>query len=116
MALPATSSEIWNDLRLRTSEEALISAVYRQVKSDIERSALVIPFNSDLPADLWKHELAIWLPGIPAVALQSYLYLVDLPEKLLNALQTSDHFFEELAEAIIYRELVKVYYRMNYSS
>ncbi|MES2556551.1 MAG: hypothetical protein V4604_10395 [Bacteroidota bacterium] len=116
MALPATSSEIWHELRSRISEEALISAVYQQLKSDIERSGSVIPFASDLPPDSWKQELSDWLPSLSVGELHSYLYLIDLPENLVNMLEASDHFFDELADAIIYHELVKVYYRLNYST
>lgn len=116
MALPATTPEIWHELKLRVSEEELVSAVYQQLKSDIERSGSVIPFTSDLPPDSWKHEIAAWLPSLSVGALHSYLYLIDLPENLVNMLKVSDHFFEELSDAIIYRELVKVYYKMNYSS
>jgi hypothetical protein len=115
MALPATSPEIWRELKLRISEEALVSAVYHQLKTDIERAGAIVPFDEGLAPDSWKHAIAAWLPSLSAGALHSYLYLLDLPEKLLNMLKVSDHFFEELADAIIYRELVKVYYRMNYS-
>ncbi|HLP57074.1 MAG TPA: hypothetical protein VK151_18690 [Fluviicola sp.] len=116
MSVPATSSEIWQELRLRISEEELVAAVYRQLKSDIERSGSTIPFAPDLPPDSWKNALAHWLPGLSAGELHSYLYLVDLPEKLLNLLTGSDRFFEQLADSIIYREMVKVYYRINYST
>jgi hypothetical protein len=116
MALPATTPEIWQELRSRVSEEELVSAVYHQLKSDIERSGLTIPFTNTVSPDLWNHELAVWLPSLSSTALHSYLYLVDLPEKWLNMLQISDHFFEELAAAILYREMVKVYYKMNYSN
>lgn len=115
MALPTTTPEIWRELRLRITEEALVSAVYRQLMSDIERSGSVIPFSEDLPPDSWKHALAAWIPSLSVGALHSYLYLIDLPENLVNMLATSDHYFEELADAIIYREMVKVYYKMNYS-
>ncbi|ASS50506.1 MAG: hypothetical protein A3D31_13145 [Candidatus Fluviicola riflensis] len=114
MSLPATYNEIWHELKLRVTEEAIVSAVYQQLKSDIERSGSVIPFAPDLPPDSWKQALAAWLPSLSVGELHSYLYLIDLPENVVNMLEASSHFFEELADAIIYRELVKVYYRMNY--
>lgn len=116
MTLPSNPAELWQQLVLRYPVETVLEKVREQLCADLERSGCALP---DLPENeplLWIPELAAILRKLTAEELHALLYLIDLPEKWHVNLTFSAAYFEELSEALLYRELAKVYYKLHYSN
>lgn len=114
---PATSAQpLWNQLFQLREKDELIALVHAQLCSDFQRAGCPVAFSDALSPRLWAEELTSVLRQQPSHVVQQLLYVIDLPEKLVRILQPSENYLEQLAEAIIYRELVKVYYKITYSA
>ena len=116
MSLPATSLQLWNNLFQLKSRDAIVQRVYQQLANDFSLTGNAIPFTIELPTEQWSIQLANWLENQHATTIQQLLYIIDLPENFVQNLEASTHYNEQLAEAIIYREMTKVYYKITYSS
>jgi hypothetical protein len=107
---------LWERLFQLKNREELIMTVYRQLSIDFNRAGLEIPFESTTPPQEWNFSIASYLTAQPQQSVDQLLYLIDLPEKLTMAIRMSDCYFTQLSDAILYREMVKVYYKISYSS
>jgi len=116
MSLPTTSHQLWRNLFEIKSRDLIVERVYQQLANDFSLTGNAIPFTAKLPTEQWSIQLANWLANQQGGTIQQLLYTIDLPENFVRDLEVSMHYTEQLAEAIIYRELTKVYYKITYSS
>lgn len=117
MDKPASSAlPLWNQLFQLRAKDELIALVHAQLASDFQRAGCPLPFDATLSPRLWNEQLTPLLQQQPAHILQQLIYLIDLPEQLVRAMLPAENYLQQLADAIIYRELVKVYYKITYSA
>ena len=101
-------------LQLRLSQRKLLEKLQAQIHKDFQRSGIgdFEIINSD-PAE-WNEEIQTILKQLSETELQHLLYLIDIPELILT--QTTNHedrlFY--LSNAILHRELMKVFYQIQY--
>lgn len=115
MSLPSDPSGLWQQLVLRYPIETVLAKVRDQLFNDLERSGCALPELPEKEPLYWIPALATSLRSLSSEELNALLYLVDLPEKWHQHLILSDAYFDQLSEALLYRELVKVYYKLHYS-
>ena len=112
--------EKWQGLMLRTGqfrpEEEVLRMLFKQLQTDFNRAGLQLPFGETPYAAGWAQPLSELLSRAPNQTLRSLIYLVDLSESQTAEILTSPKPFLKLSEAILYRELVKVYFQLYYSS
>jgi len=101
-------------LQLRLSQRKLLEKLQTQIQKDFQRSGIShFELKSSDPAD-WNEEIRSVLKQLSETELQHLLYLVDIPELIL--IQTNQHenrlFY--LSNAILHRELMKVFYQIQY--
>ncbi len=101
-------------LQLRLSQRKLLEKLQTQLYKDFQRSGIGdFELRSTDPAE-WNEEIQTVLQKLSESELQHLLYLIDIPELILK--QTSDHenrlFY--LSNAILHRELMKVFYQIQY--
>lgn len=113
--LPQSTENLWYELTRLQPEKELVQLVFRQLSIDFERSGNRLPVPDDAPVIQWKPLLAHWLALQAPANVCSLLYLIDIPENLITAPDPKNDYFSQLSEAIIYREMVKVYYKIRYS-
>jgi hypothetical protein len=98
-------------------EQALMDQSFRaqtliQLEKDFQRCGLEL--NSiDLNDLLTSIELCI--SQVSNAQLQQLIYLIDIPESLFLSLSRKVTFHQELSEAILMREALKVYLRNKFS-
>lgn len=115
MSLPSDPVTLWQQLVLRYPVETLLAKVRDQLFSDLERSGCQLPELPEKEPLFWVPAIASILRSLTSEQLNALLYLIDLPEKWHHNLTHSDAYFDQLSEALLYRELVKVYYKLHYS-
>lgn len=115
MTLPSGPAELWHYLQQRYSVEKLVPKIHLQLVSDLERAGCFVPELPEKDPLYWIPIVATTLQKLTPEQLHALLYIIDLPEKWHQQLVLADTYFEQLAEAILYRELVKVYYKLHYS-
>lgn len=101
-------------LQLRLSQRKLLEKLQVQIHKDFQRSGIGdFELTNPNPAD-WNEEIQTMLKKLSETELQHLLYLIDIPELILT--QTTNH--EErmfyLSNAILHRELMKVFYQIQY--
>jgi hypothetical protein len=113
--LPENSLDLWNKAVALSSVEVVIDRIYRQLRHDFKRVG--IPFKIDAKSNPkeWIYQVAETLLRMDHHQLPQLLYLIDLPESLSNTLLSANDNYAQLSEAIIYRELIKVYFKIQYS-
>lgn len=116
MSLPSNPAELWQQLVVRYPLETVLQKIREQLCADLERSGCTIPGLPEKEPVLWIPELATLLRKLTTEELHALLYLIDLPEKWHANLTFSEAYYEELSEALLYRELTKVYYKLYYST
>ncbi len=97
-------------------QDALLAADFRmqtfaQLKKDLERAQCVVT----LSPDNFITELARLLKELSLEKRAQLLYLIDLPENN-NSIVSSPNYYDSLAEQIIHREALKVFWRAKFSS
>ncbi len=100
---------------LTTSNEKYWLLLKEQIEKDFQRIG-------SQEIDLDTSNTANWIKQISDICssldqsnqLENLLYLIDLPENWSANLKLSDNYYSDLSHAIIQREWVKIYYRMNY--
>lgn len=115
MSLPSDPVTLWQQLVLRYPVETLLAKVRGQLFSDLERSGCIVPEIPEKEPLHWITAIAVVLRKLTPEQLSTLLYLIDLPEKWHQQLVLADTYFTQLAEAILYRELLKVYYKLHFS-
>lgn len=101
-------------LQLRLSQRKLLEKLQAQIHKDFQRSGVgEFELESANPAE-WNEEIQSILRQLSETELQHLLYLIDIPELIMK--QTVDHenrlFY--LSNAILHRELMKVFYQIQY--
>lgn len=101
-------------LQLRLSQRKLLEKLQVQIHKDFQRSGIGdFELNKPDPAE-WNEEIQTILKQLSETELKHLLYLIDIPELILT--QTTNHedrlFY--LSNAILHRELMKVFYQIQY--
>lgn len=112
----APAEILWERLFELKPKDELVALVYKQMAGDFQRAGCPIAFDETLDPQLWNSALFEFLRQQPSHVIQQLYYVIDLPETLIMTIQTADDYLHHLADAIIYRELVKVYYKISYSA
>jgi hypothetical protein len=111
-----TTTILWNNLFQLREKDELIGMVHHQLTSDFQRAGCPVVFDETLDPRVWSEALFELLRHQPDHVVQQLFYIIDLPETLIRTIQPADNYLHQLADAIIYRELVKVYYKITYSA
>ncbi|MNV21674.1 hypothetical protein D3C71_1126160 [compost metagenome] len=101
-------------LQLRLSQRKLLEKLQTQIHKDFQRSGIgEFQLSSTNPAE-WNEEIQTVLRQLSETEMHHLLYLIDIPELILQ--QTTDHenrlFY--LANAILHRELMKVFFQIQF--
>ncbi len=88
--------------------------LYFQLERDFDRASVTLPFTMTEPVETWVSLLAKQLQTLDSHKLHRLIYLVDLPETLVRSLSGSEPYFPALAEALLYREFVKVQFKRHF--
>ena len=101
-------------LQLRLSRRKLLEKLQAQVQKDFQRSGIgEFELKSTDPA-AWNGDIRAVLQPLSESELQHLLSVIDITELIL--VQTNDHenrlFY--LSNAILHRELMKVFYQIQY--
>lgn len=113
--LPKNNIDLWNKSVEHSSPELVIERIHRQLQHDFERVG--IPFELDKKSNPkeWIQYISTVLLTLDNHQLPQLLYLIDVPESLTRILLSAQDNYHQLAEAILYRELTKVYFKIQYS-
>jgi hypothetical protein len=111
-----TSELLWERLFALRPKDELIALVHRQLSADFERAGHSLDFAADLAPGLWAGKIFENLKGEPPETVAQLIYLIDMPETLVLEMHRDPNYLRQLSEAILYRELVKVYYKITYSA
>lgn len=84
---------------------------FAQLQKDLERAQC----EFTLHADNFLTDLAILLAALSVEKRAQLLYLIDLPENN-KQIEASEDYFADLAEQIIHREALKVFWRTQFSA
>ena len=106
----------WPEISLlpENSRQEQIALLFQQLERDFERAAVHLPFTRHDPVETWVGSLAAQLETLDSHQLHRLIYLVDLPETLVRSLAGSEPYFVVLAEAMLYREFVKVQFKRHF--
>lgn len=81
-----------------------------QLQKDLDRAQCAYQIENDD----FLYQLASFLQNLSTEKRAQLLYLIDLPENN-SALILTGNYFEDLAEQIIHREALKVFWRQRFS-
>ncbi len=101
-------------LQLQLSPAELLEKVQNQVHKDFERSGIADFKLKSADPTLWNEEIQELLKKCSSGELSHLLYLIDVPEIILIQASTSEDRLFHLADAILHRELLKVFYQVQY--
>ncbi|WP_300663786.1 hypothetical protein [Fluviicola sp.] len=101
-------------LQLQLSPAVLLEKVQNQIYKDFERSGIRDFELKNTNPTLWNEEIQAFLKKLSSNELSHLLYLIDVPEIILIQTNTSEDRLFHLADAILHRELMKVFYQMQY--
>jgi hypothetical protein len=114
-AIGETSVVLWETLSVQLSNEIVIQKLHEQLAKDFDRIGK--PFaaiDKEDPSE-WIPLLATVISLLTAEELNQLLYVIDLPENWSKQLSEDVAAFHLLAEAILYRELTKIYFKIQYA-
>ena len=111
-----TSELLWERLFSLRPKDELVELVHRQLSTDFERAGHPLSLDVALAPGLWAGKIHEALKAESSETVAQLVYLIDLPETLVLEMHRDPNYLEQLAEAILYRELVKVYYKITYSA
>lgn len=110
MAVPANITQVVSSLRGSHTEQQIAELVAGQLIKDFRTAGMELSI-ADCDYRTWIPEITAVLAKAGAQQLSAVLYSVDIPEKLAAGMTGG----EEFASIILYREFVKIYYRLNYN-
>ena len=101
-------------LHVQLSDDEIYKQIQAQLVKDFQRSG-INDFNltSCIPSE-WNVEIQNTLQKLQSFELQQLLYIVDIPERILFQTRESEHELFYLSNAILQRELMKVYYQNQF--
>lgn len=101
-------------LQMRLSQRKLLEKLQAQIHKDFQRSGVgEFQLISTDPAD-WNEEIRIVLQKLSENELQHLLYLIDIPELILRETFEHENRLFYLSNAILHRELMKVFFQIQY--
>jgi hypothetical protein len=101
-------------LQLRLSQRKLLEKLQAQIHKDFQRSGIgEFQLASTNPAD-WNEEIRVVLQKLTETELQHLLYLIDIPELILRETFEHENRLFYLSNAILHRELMKVFFQIQY--
>lgn len=101
-------------LQLRLSQRKLLEKLQTQIHKDFQRSGIgEFELKSPDPA-AWNEEIRAVLQKLSESELQHLLYLIDIPELILVQTNDQENRLFYLSNAILHRELMKVFYQIQY--
>lgn len=116
MQIPANIKELELALSEKYPTELILSKLKQQLNFDFSKAGFQLNLDEHTSPVGIVTEVRTILNTLPSNSLQQLLYLIDLPEKVyILTLNLNDHH-QKLAESIVYREFVKVYYKLQFSS
>lgn len=99
---------------MQLSQPELLEKLQTQVQKDFQRSGISnFELKSTNPAH-WNEEIRLMLNQLSENELQHLLYLIDIPELILRQTITHENRLFYLSNAILHRELMKVFYQIKY--
>lgn len=111
MNLPTHFNELQTLVLQKHTLETLIPLLRKQLTKDLERTGIVCNILFQRETTVWQSELSHLLSGQTTSVKSQLCYLIDVPENLFSTHLENN---ELLAELILYRELVKIYYQLSY--
>jgi hypothetical protein len=114
-AIGETSVVLWETLSVQLTNEIVIQKLHEQLAKDFDRIGK--PFaaiDKEAPND-WIVLLAKVLSKLSTEELNQLLYVIDLPENWSRQLTAEGDDFQGLSEAILYRELTKIYFKIQFT-
>ncbi len=101
-------------LQMRLSQRKLLEKLQAQIHKDFQRSGVgEFQLISTDPAD-WNEEIRLVLQKLSENELQHLLYLIDIPELILKETFEHENRLFYLSNAILHRELMKVFFQIQY--
>jgi hypothetical protein len=101
-------------LQLRLSQRKLLEKLQAQVHKDFQRSGIgEFELKNTDPA-AWNEEIQSVLKKLSENELQHLLYLIDIPELIMTQTLNHENRLFYLSNAILHRELMKVFYQIQY--
>lgn len=101
-------------LQLRLSQRKLLEKLQTQIHKDFQRAGVGdFELTSTNPAD-WNGEIQGMLKRLSENELQHLLYLIDIPELIMKETRAHEERLFYLSNAILHRELLKVFYQIQY--
>lgn len=114
-AIGKTSVVLWETLSVQLSNEIVVQKLYEQLAKDFDQIGKPFAAIDNEAPNEWIDLLAKVLSKLTAEEMNQLLYVIDLPENWSRQLTAGRTDFLELAEAILYRELTKIYFKIQYS-
>lgn len=111
---PATIQELFTRLSGKYPEQVLIQKVGTQLNRDFERAGIPLSLASGTHPSAYIEAVSSLIHTLSEPEIRKLVYLIDIPEKLTATLQSTPEYYGQLAEIIVYREFVKVYYQLTY--
>lgn len=106
--------QILGQIQQKISETALLERLIRQINKDFLRAGFQPVELNSLHPDEWIKQLKLALDKLKSNELNHVLYIIDIPETLYWELAPQEGGNLLLAKVILHRELMKVYYQINY--
>ena len=114
-AIGETSVVLWETLSVQLSNEIVIQKLHEQLAKDFDRIGKPFAAIDKEDTSEWIPLLATVISLLTAEELNQLLYVIDLPENWSKQLSEDVAAFHLLAEAILYRELTKIYFKIQYA-
>lgn len=108
-------------ISLQEIPDSKVGEIVEQFMRDVNKCSCSIKFDLKKGANILelKEFIFFYLKKISIEneeMLWQLLYLIDLPEDLLNQIMKSEDRFENLSKLVLIREWQKVFIRQNYSA
>ncbi len=97
------------------SLEKLVEETWAQFEKDVMSTGLSIEINKPIGPQQVFENAFIFLKQMAPASLPELMYRIDIPESIMNDITQSIHFYEELTNAVLQREAMKVYLRHRYA-
>ncbi|MEI8193214.1 MAG: hypothetical protein WCG64_05080 [Flavobacteriia bacterium] len=97
------------------SLEKLVEETWVQFEKDVRSTGSSIEINKPIGPQQVFENAFIFLKQMSPASLPELMYRIDIPESLMNDITQSTHFYEDLTNAVLQREAMKVYLRHRYA-
>jgi hypothetical protein len=97
------------------SLEKLVEETWVQFEKDVRSTGLSIEINKPIGPQQVFENTFIFLKQVSPASLPELMYRIDIPESLMKDITQSIYFYEDLTNAVLQREAMKVYLRHRYA-